>query len=66
MKNVIINIDGEFHKLVEDKQEFECRGCSLFGCCTNVTPMLCCFFSNELAHFEKLEDGIVEDYEYYG
>ncbi len=63
MKKVIINIENEFHELVEDKQEFDCADCSLFRCCTNVSPILCGFFSNELAHFEKLEDGIVEDYE---
>lgn len=63
MKKVIINIENEFHELVEDKQEFECGFCSLLRCCINETSILCGFFSNELAHFEKLEDGIVEDYE---
>lgn len=67
MKNVIINIDGEFHQLVKDKQEFKCEDCSLFKfCVVSGRNALCGFFSNELAHFELLEDGIVEDYEYYG
>lgn len=63
-KSVIISIDGEFHKLVDDKQEFECEFCSLFKyCAASEKKTLCVFFSNKLSHFEKLEDGIVEDYE---
>ena len=64
MKNVIISIDDEFHKLVEDEAEFVCEDCSLFKvCAVSEITLLCMFFSDKLAHFEKLEDGIVEDYE---
>ena len=64
MKKVIINIENEFHELVEDKQEFDCAYCSLFKyCASSDRTTLCVSFSNELSHFEKLEDGIVEDYE---
>lgn len=64
MKKVIINIENEFHELVEDKKEFECEDCSLFKyCAESEISTLCGFFSNNLSHFEVLEDGIVEDYE---
>ena len=64
MKKVIINIENEFHELVEDKQDFDCADCSLFKyCAASERTTLCNFFTNKLAHFEKLEDGLVEDYE---
>ena len=57
MKKVIISIGDESHKLVEDKQEFNCEDCSLFKTCTSLeTGDLCCLFSEKLSHFEKVED----------
>jgi hypothetical protein len=61
MKNIIIEIDGERHKLIEDNEtEFSCEEeCSLNKICFNssessdlcrILGKLCNF---ELCHFEK-------------
>lgn len=57
MKKVIISVDNESHKLVEDEQDkYDCAECSLYQVCKKSdSDAICCFFSDKLSHFEKVE-----------
>lgn len=57
MKKIIVEIDGQRHRLVEDGGAFGCDRCSLFHSCNNNAIDLCEGLDHKDCHFEKEEEG---------
>lgn len=55
MKKIIVEIDGQRHRLVEDKSDATCDKCSLRGICV-ATSAVCIALGNYFCHFEKEEE----------
>lgn len=56
MNKIIVEIDGQQHRLVEDKVDTTCDKCSLRGRCV-ATRAVCIALGNYYCRFEKEEEG---------
>lgn len=55
MTKVIVEIDGERHRLVEDDNDIDCVNCSLRTFCLEGEDVICNSFG-EGYHFEKEDE----------